>query len=252
MKLEGTIPLFPLHELIEMVVYSSVTGTLNVYGPGAPGTLYFRDGVLYHAERGSAEGMTALSELFEVTEAHFTFVSDVTTEAESLWGTLHEHLHTAQRLAARWRKLRAYIPHMDLIPLLLGSHEQLVHRVSPKHHTIFQALDQQSDLRQLAQKLGWAEIDVGEAIVQLCVDGLIELRPTRQTTAQVESPTDDQKSPRTGGLFDRIRSRTPPRPAPPPPAAAATTAPQSTPEEPASEPKEAESPDDLILKLLRG
>lgn len=248
MKLEGTIPLFPLHELIEMVVYSSVTGTLNIYGPGSPGTLYFRDGVLYHAERDSAEGMAALAELFEVTEANFTFVSDVTSEAESLWGTLHEHLHTAQRLAARWRKLRAYIPHMDLIPLLLGDYEQLVQRVSPKHHVLFQALDQQSNLRQLAQKLGWAEIDVGEAIVQLCVDGLIELRSTRQATTQATSQADEQKL-RTGGLFDRIRSRTPPRPAPVP---AAATPPQATPEEASAEPKEAESPDDLILKLLRG
>ncbi|RRR65619.1 MAG: DUF4388 domain-containing protein [Candidatus Viridilinea halotolerans] len=248
--MEGTIPLFPLHELIEMVVYSSVTGTLNIYGPGAPGTLYFRDGVLYHAEREDAEGMNALAELFEMAEAHFTFVSDVTSEAESLWGTLNDHLQTAQRLAARWRQLRAYIPHMDLVPLLLGSREQLLHRISPAHHVLFQAFDQQSTLRQLAQQLGWAEVDLAEATVQLCVDGLIELRSTRPAALTTpDQPSGQTPRSGSGGLFDRIRSRTPPPRSPTP---AAQAAPQTSPTEPPAEPEKAESPDDLILKLLRG
>jgi hypothetical protein len=84
LKLEGTLALFPLSELIAMVAYSSVTGALSIRGSGDIGTLYFRDGLLYHARWGSLEGAPALAALLELRQAHFSFVSNITTEAETL------------------------------------------------------------------------------------------------------------------------------------------------------------------------
>lgn len=251
MKLEGTLALFPLGELIEMVVYSSVTGVLNIYGgSGIPGSLYFRDGVLYHVERDAAEGITALAELFELSQANFAFVSDVTSERESLWGALSQHLQTAERLAARWRQLRAYVPNLELIPLLLITSEAALRRIGPAHHAVLKAIDGQSNLGQIAVGLGWAEIDVAEAIVQMSVDGLIELRSPRPSVA---IDLAESVAPRAGGgLFDRMRARTPPK-------AQATTAAQTAPiteplpSEPLqSEPLDPRAQDELILKLLRG
>jgi hypothetical protein len=252
-KLEGTLALFPLGELIEMVVYSSVTGVLNIYGcTGAPGSLYFRDGVLYHVERAASEGIPALAELFELTQANFAFVSDVTSERESLWGALNQHLQTAERLAGRWRQLRAYIPNLELIPLLLVASEAALRRIGPAHQAVFKAIDGQSNLRQIALGLGWAEIDVAEAIVQMSVDGLIDLRspqpPPAAEPAEPVAPT-----PRAGGgFFDRMRARTPPRAQP---GAVPQTEPitEPLPSEPLqSEPLDPHAQDELILKLLRG
>jgi hypothetical protein len=248
-KLEGTLALFPLAELIETVVYSSVTGVLNIYGgTGAPGSLYFRDGVLYHVERDASEGITALAELFELSQANFAFVSDVTSERESLWGALSQHLQTAERLAARWRQLRAYVPNLDLIPLLLVTSEAALRRIGPAHHGVLKSIDGQSNLRQIAVGLGWAEIDVAEAIVQMSVDGLIELRSPRPLAAAEP----DAPAPRVGGgLFDRMRAQTPPKAQP-------RAAPQTTPiteplpsEALQSEPLDPRAQDELILKLLR-
>ena len=84
LKLEGTLALFPLSELIAMVAYSSVTGALSIRGSSDPGMLYFRDGLLYHARWGSMEGAPALAALLELRQAHFSFVSDITIEAETL------------------------------------------------------------------------------------------------------------------------------------------------------------------------
>lgn len=252
MKLEGTLALFPLGELIEMVVYSSVTGVLNIYGgAGAPGSLYFRDGVLYHVERDVSEGITALAELFELSQANFAFVSDVTSERESLWGALSQHLLTAERLAARWRQLRAYVPNLDLIPLLLVTSEAALRRIGPAHHAVFKAIDGQSNLRQITVGLGWAEIDVAEAIVQMSVDGLIELRSPRPSPAAEPAEPVASVPCGRGGLFDRMRAQTPPRAQ----AAAAQTTPITQPlpsELLQSEPLDPRAQDELILKLLRG
>jgi hypothetical protein len=238
-KLEGTIPLFPLDELIEMVVYSSVTGVLNIYGPGAPGALYFRDGGLYHVERTPAVGIVALAELLELAQASFAFVSDVTSEVETLWGGLSQHLQSAERLASRWRPLRAYVPNLELVPQLIVTHDAAARRSGPAHHAVLQAINGQASLRQMAEGLGWAEIDVVEAIVQMSVDGLIELRSVRQqATASVAL---DLPVRAEGGIFDRMLAR----------GASGLRSADSEPDQPRLAPADQHSQDDLILQMLR-
>lgn len=231
MKLEGTLATFPLRELIEMVVYSSVTGALNIYGPGAHGRLYFRDGHLIHIERGPATGVEALAELLELAEATFAFVSGVVTDQESLWGSLSHNLQSAERLVARWRHLRPYVPHLDLVPILTLAREAAMRRTSPAHHPLVSAVDGQTSLRQLAPELGWAEVDVAEAIVQLTVDGLVELRSQRPGGAAEPHAA----PPSEGGLFDRLLAR----------------GPHGLPATHARN-VETRSPEELILRLLRG
>lgn len=238
MKLEGTIAIFPLAELIEMVIYSSVTGVLNIYGSGAPGALYFRDGVLYHVERAPAQGIAALAELLELSQAGFAFVSDVTSETETLWGVLSQHLQSAERLASRWRPLRAYVPNLELVPQLVVACEAAVRRIGPAHYAVLQAIDGQVSLRQMAEGLGWAEIDVAEAIVQMSVDGLIELRSARQQAAQPASSAPPSRA--AGGIFDRMLAR-----------GGAGLQTSSEPEQFRPTPPEQRAQDDLILQMLR-
>lgn len=236
MKLEGSFDTFPLRELIDMVSYSSVTGALNIFGPGEQGQLYFRDGVLYHVVRGAARGVDALAELLELSQAQFTFVSDTALDEESLWGPLHHHLQSAERIATRWRQLRAYVPSLELVPLLTVARETALRRVGPAHHQILAAIDGQTTLRQIAASLGWAEIDVAEAAVQMTLDGLVDLRSQQAPTP---SPCPEASPEDAQGVFDRIRSR-------------AGIAPQRPPEVAPLRVPDPRSPEDLILKLLRG
>lgn len=213
MKLEGSIDTFPLRELIDMVVYSSVTGALNIYGPGAPGQLYFRDGVLYHVERGTARGADALAELLELSRASFSFVSDVATRDESLHGPLSYQLQNAEHAAARWRQIRPYVPDLERVPRLLVPRDGLQRRVSPAHHPVLAEIDGQRTLRQIAASLAWAAVDVAEVAMQLLLDDIIELLPGSATPVAPAAP---ETTPRPGeGLFDRLlHLSTPYRPGP--------------------------------------
>ena len=51
MQLDGNLNKFPLRELIEMVVYSSVTGVLELRAGTDIGQIFFRDGQPYHAKQ---------------------------------------------------------------------------------------------------------------------------------------------------------------------------------------------------------
>ncbi|HMQ31676.1 MAG TPA: DUF4388 domain-containing protein [Chloroflexaceae bacterium] len=234
MKLEGSLKTIPLGELVEIAIYSSVTGALNIYPcHGDQGRLYFREGTLYHAERGRATGVDALAELIELGGT-FAFVSDMVSEQESLWGSLAHHMQTAERLATRWRQVRPYVPTLDLTPALLVPRETALRRIGPAHQPVLAALDGHASLRLIAEHVGWATIDVAEAIVQMSVDGLLDLRNERPAP----QPDDlDQALRPAGGLFDRLRAMGQPAPC------AAEAEPARSADSRASE--------ELILKLLR-
>jgi len=240
-KLEGSLDTFPLRELIDMVMYSSVTGVLNIYVLGDTGYLYFRDSVLYHAERGSSTGVQALAELLEPSRGEFSFVSELVTTGDSLYGGVSMHLQTAERLAARWRQIRAYIPTLELIPHLVVAREAATRRLSPAHHAVLDVMDGRASLRQITDILGWAEVDVAEAAAQMSVDGLIDLRKPGQLGI---TPGGHEPTAPGEGMFDRILARAPhqpPRPVEGDPARA--TAPEGG---------ARSGGEDLILHMLRG
>jgi len=208
-KLEGTLDTFPLRELVEMIAYSSVTGVLNVYGPDSSGHLFFRDGQLYHADCGAQRGPDALVSMLEYERGQFAFVSDQTTGEETFWGGNDVHLHTAERLARRWRGVRAYVPTLALVPQLLIPREAALRRAGHSHLAMLEYTNGAASLYEIAAASGWGEIDVAEAFVQLALDGVVELRRAAAAPADVAG--------HEGRLFDRLLARAgashPPRPA---------------------------------------
>jgi hypothetical protein len=85
MQLEGSLEQFPLRELIEMAVYSSVSGVLEVQvGPDA-GRIFFRDGLPQHAELSGLHGVDAIGRMFAERNAPFRFVADSTPVTPTLW-----------------------------------------------------------------------------------------------------------------------------------------------------------------------
>lgn len=210
MKLEGTFETFSLRELIDIIVYSSVTGVLNIFGPGESGHLYFRDGSLYHVERGPARGVEALGELFELRSASFSFESEVVVAEETLYGSLAALVAMAEDLGSRWRKVRAHIPRLELVGRVVVSREQAERRVHPHHYPVLAAFDGQRSLRQVAAEIGWAEIDVAEASADMSADGVLMLRAPQQGGGHAAGGEGAPAAlPAGGGLFDRILARRP-------------------------------------------
>ncbi len=83
MQLDGTLDTFPLRELIEMIVYSSVTGVLELRLGQGVGQLFFYDGRPYHAVAGDETGLEAVPRLFEMPGAAFHFVAGHTVTDET-------------------------------------------------------------------------------------------------------------------------------------------------------------------------
>lgn len=120
MQLEGTLDKFPLRELIEMVIYSSVTGVLELRVGAEIGRLFFRDGRPYHALSGERAGIDAVTAMFEERDAPFRFVADRDSAEMTLWMDPWEMLDRGEAQALKWAAVRQHIASVDCVPTLLG------------------------------------------------------------------------------------------------------------------------------------
>ncbi len=202
-KLEGSLETIPLHELIEMVSYSSVTGALNIYATPVDGHLFFRDGTLYHCDSAGSIGYPALVRLFELNQAAFSFVSDITANDESIWGDVEGHVRAAQRLGGRWREIRPRVPSLAMIPVLSVSFEAALRRVGPFHHQVLDRIDGQHTLEEIIADLGWTEIDVAEVVAHMIQDRLVELHTEPVSDTHTRSVAAEPR----GSLFGRLLPR---------------------------------------------
>jgi hypothetical protein len=197
-QLDGNLDKFPLRELIEMVVYSSVTGVLELRAGTDVGQIYFRDGQPYHAATGEHVGMDAVAVMFEERDAPFRFVADSETTEWSLWVDPWELIERGEAQAQLWARVRKYIPSMDWVPALRGAPTADHIHIREAAWPVLAAIDGQRSVTAVADHLNLVVLDACDALADLIEQGLIEIRPPRAalTSTLFAPPT---ASPPTSG-----------------------------------------------------
>jgi hypothetical protein len=206
-QLTGTLATFPLRELIEMTVYSSVTGVLEVRIGDDLGQLFFHDGRPYHAVADSCIGFEAVCRIFEERDAMFRFVAGRTVVDETLWMDPWEMIERAEHQAQLWLRVRPHIPSLAWVPTLRSSTSADHIHIGEGVWPVLSAVDGQRNVQAIAEALSIAPLDVCSALVSLLEQGLISIRQPLPTPLEPR-PFPPQKRPDASrpapGFFDRL------------------------------------------------
>jgi hypothetical protein len=216
-QLDGNLNKFPLRELIEMVVYSSVTGVLELRAGTDIGQIFFRDGQPYHAAAGQRAGMDAIAAMFEERDSPFRFVADRETEASTLWVDPWELIERGEAQASQWARIRAFIPNLECVPALLGTPTANQIHIRETVWPLLSAVDGRRNVIEIAKYLNLVQLDACVALADLVEQGLIEIRrslagptstlfaPPTAAGPQTASPQPSDAEPRsTSGFLERL------------------------------------------------
>lgn len=207
MQLDGTLDQFPLRELIEMVVYSSVTGVLEMRVGDEVGQLFFRDGRPYHACAGVQGGFDAVLAMFEQHHTPFRFVADSTSDGETLWMDPWELIERGETQARLWAKVRPHIPNLTWVPSLCGTAGTEHIHISEGAWPVLAAVDGQRNVAQIAEALNMAPLDTCVALISLLDQGLVAIRQPRPGLLEPRPLAPEQQrdgAPSTGDFFERL------------------------------------------------
>jgi hypothetical protein len=175
-QLDGNLNKFPLRELIEMVVYSSVTGVLELRAGANIGQIFFRDGQPYHAAAGERTGMEAVAVMFEEHDSPFRFVADREAEASTLWIDPWEMIERGEAQARQWARIRTFIPNLECVPALRGTPAANQIHISETVWPVLSAVDGRRNVVEIATFLNLVLLDTCAALADLIEQGLIEIR----------------------------------------------------------------------------
>jgi len=175
-QLDGNLNIFPLRELIEMVVYSSVTGVLELRAGADIGRIFFRDGQPYHAAAGERVGMEAVAAMFEERDSPFRFVADREAEAATLWIDPWELIERGEMQARQWSRIRAFIPNVECVPALRSSPAANQIHISETVWPVLAAVDGRRNVVEVAAYLNLVLLDACVALADLVEQGLIDIR----------------------------------------------------------------------------
>ena len=217
MQLDGNLNKFPLRELIEMVVYSSVTGVLELRAGADIGQIFFRDGQPYHAAAGERAGMDAVAAMFEERDSPFRFVADREVEESTLWLDPWELIERGETQARQWSRIRSFIPNLECVPALRATPVATQIHISETVWPVLAAVDGQRNVVEIAAYLNLVLLDAGVALADLVEQGLIEIRhvlvvpsstlfapPTAAGPTKAAARPRDVDAPTTAGFLERL------------------------------------------------
>ena len=217
MQLDGNLNKFPLRELIEMVVYSSVTGVLELRAGADIGQIFFRDGQPYHAAAGERTGMEAVAAMFEERDSPFRFVADRETEASTLWIDPWELIERGEKQSRQWLRIRTFIPNLECVPALHGTPVTNQIHISEAVWPVLAAVDGRRNVVEIATYLNLVLLDACVALADLVEQGLIDIRrspatpagtlfapPTAARASKAPSQSSEADPRSTAGFLERL------------------------------------------------
>ena len=195
----GTLGLFSLVDLFQLIAASARTGRLGVFHPEGTARIYFNEGQVIHAEFNDIEGEEAVYTLFEDERGSFDFQMgipsskrSVQTSTENLLLEIIRRLDEAKRDGDTGAGLSGEaIPTFtetaaDTNKLTFESHELDVVRL----------IDGRLDISEIAVRAGLGVADTKRVVNRLVKLGIIKLRNRRPRTARLVAQLTHEPLPR--------------------------------------------------------
>lgn len=175
---EGSLSLFPLSQLLMMLRFTSQTGVLVILVNSSVGRIYIEQGRIRGARFDDLQGFRAFYTLFLLRDGAFRFNQQMKPFADELqtysWYSIL--LYAARRVSSL-EFIEQYVPDSRFVAHRgdLGPEERQVQKdLTAEEWELFQIIDGQQNIRQLARSLQWTEERVQRYLYRFAVIGLIE------------------------------------------------------------------------------
>jgi DNA-binding MarR family transcriptional regulator len=181
----GTLGLFSLVDLFQLLASSSRTGRLAVEHPSGKARVYFDKGRVVHAEFNNLMGEEAVYALFADERGSFEFQIGLPAPEESVQSSTENlMLESIRRLDESLRDSNI-IPGDAVISFAEGVSLSDPLNLQAQEVTLLKFVDASSTLSQLAERSGEDPMDVKRIIDRLMKAGVLKLREKKVRTARL-------------------------------------------------------------------
>ncbi len=184
----GTLGLFSLVDLFQLLAASGRTGRLAVQHPLGRARVYFEKGHVRHAEFGALEGRAAVDALFSDERGTFAFTAGLPAPRATLEGSTEGLLLDVLRRGDERRRDDPEddpAPPREVVPFAPGTAAPAALPLAELERRVLAAVNGHWTAARIAEELDVDELAVRQVVGRLVQVGSLKLRARRPRTAQL-------------------------------------------------------------------
>lgn len=182
----GTLGLFSLVDLFQLLASSARTGRLTVDHPKAKARVYFDKGQIVHASFGETEGEEAVYALFGDERGSFEFQVGISASEKTVnASTENLMLEAIRRLDESHRDDDVMIPD-ESVPVFTGNTQSSsTLSLEPQEVELLKYMDGMHTIAEIAEKTQTEANDIKTMTARLVRVGVLKLRDKKPRTARL-------------------------------------------------------------------
>ena len=179
MKIEGSIEGSGLFDLLQFIMMGRRDGGLFVKNEEnkKKGKMFFKEGILLHAEVNSFSGIDAVKSIMEWNKGKFTYDSEKSTSEVSIGLPLQQVLLDVAREIDEWSQINKIIPDTKHVPVIVENpnieHDTIT--LNNKDWKVLVLIDGEKSIDKISEELRQDKLEIAKIVFRLMSAGLIKL-----------------------------------------------------------------------------
>ena len=192
----GTLGLFSLVDLFQLLAASSRSGRLGVFHPYGTARIYFDTGQVVHAEFNELVGQDAIFALFADEQGSFDFKTGLPAPERSVETSTENLLLEVIRRLDEARRDGALPPDIadDAVPSIVPENEGKL-TLQAEEQRVLSHVSGTLDVSEIAERAGLSLIETKRLVERLVKVGMIKLRSRKPRTARLVTQFSDEPLP---------------------------------------------------------
>lgn len=208
MPLSGSLEDFEITDVLQVIHISNKDGVLYIRTARGRALMFFKGGLLLHAEIEDVVGMDAVRKIIILRQGTFEFRPGDSTPNVSIELPIQNVIIEAARQIDEWKQMKKLIPSVNIIVDFVEEPEISKIELTPDEWKILTSIDGKKTLKELAKTLSLDEFTVAKTLYGLISSGLLKVTEERSegvlhTKEEIKEEKKEEDDKKRGGFFRR-------------------------------------------------
>jgi hypothetical protein len=206
MSLAGDLQDFEITDVFQLVQLGQKDGILRIQTADDTGIVYFKNGMVAHAQTNTIKGEPAIDIILSWKKGHFVFNPGEESQQHTVDLPIQQVILEAARRIDELKRIQKLIPSFDVIIEIIEVPQPGVERIqlNPREWKVLSFVDGSLSIKQIAQKSNIPEFETAKIFYGMISSGLVkvvsnkieekidkdETRVTKSTTPEDEKEED--------------------------------------------------------------
>ena len=192
MSLAGDLQDFEITDVFQLIQLGQKDGTLRIQAADDVGIVYFKNGMVAHAQTNAVQGEPAIDIILSWKKGRFVFSPGQDMQQHTVDLPIPQVILEAARRIDELKKIQKLIPSLDVVIEIVEIPQAGVDKIqlNPREWKVLSFVDGSLTIKQIAQKSNIPEFETAKIFYGMISSGLVRVAlKTQQVSAE---PRDTQ------------------------------------------------------------